>query len=77
MEYAWPDKEPEDDDAWIRTSGARREALGQKLARGIVAGMDIDANSGIEHTEWVELAELLRNIAPFVGDKDEAANHDK
>lgn len=66
------EERPEDGDEWIRLSRTRREGLGQRLARGLATGTDVDATSGTEYNEWVAPARFRKTIAPFASDKNEA-----
>lgn len=72
-EQAQLGEQPQNYDAWTRPNGAGLESLGQRLARELAAGTDIDAQSDTEYTECVEQTEFIVTIATFASDKDEAA----
>lgn len=76
-EQAQIGEHPEDDDAWTRLSGAGREGLGQRLARGIATTSNISATQDTEHTKLVQPAEFPGTISLFASDKDEAAKQGK
>lgn len=76
-EQAEPGELTKGDDDWFKLIGWRREALGHQFGRTIAEGTSILTTTGTEHTERVELAAFLENMASFAGDKEDGAREAK
>lgn len=72
-EEARPGELSERDDDWFTLIWKKRETLGERLARTVAEGADIDSSTGIEYTVSVEPETFPVNVTRFAADKEEGA----